>query len=74
MRVIVNLLHQDSGHANINPFKEKGTVSSNHQRLSAGSSDKEMDSLRRWFSDKLALGLGNEDLSKKPKVCFLFLY
>lgn len=36
--------------------------------------DKEMDNLRRWFSDKLALGLGlgldgnTKDLMEKPKV------
>jgi hypothetical protein len=27
-----------------------------------------MDNLRKWFSDKLALGLGNRDLMEKPKV------
>lgn len=32
--------------------------------------DKEMDNLHRWFSDKLALGLGNKDLMEKPKVIY----
>lgn len=56
-----------------NPQKEKaakvkGCTNENHQRLSAGNEDKEMDNLRKWFSDKLALGLGNNDLMEKPKV------
>jgi hypothetical protein len=48
--------------------KGKGCTNDNHQRLSAGVEDKEMDNLRKWFSDKLALGLGNKDLMEKPKV------
>lgn len=48
--------------------KGKGCSNENHQRLSAGVEDKEMDNLRKWFSDKLALGLGNKDLMEKPKV------
>jgi len=51
-----------------NISKDKGSTASGNHRLTAGSPDKEMDHLRRWFSDKLALGLGNEDLSEKPKV------
>lgn len=48
--------------------KGKVCTNDNHQRLSAGVEDKEMDNLRKWFSDKLALGLGNRDLMEKPKV------
>ena len=44
-----------------------GKGSTNHQRLSAGAADKDMDNLRRWFTDKLALGLGN-DVDEKPQV------
>ena len=58
----------DSSLTKDKPAKGKGCTSENHQRLSAGTEDKEMDNLRKWFSDKLALGLGNNDLMEKPKV------
>ncbi len=58
----------DSSLAKDKAAKGKGCTSENHQRLSAGTEDKEMDNLRKWFSDKLALGLGNNDLMEKPKV------
>ena len=54
--------------------KGKGCTNDNHQRLSAGVEDKEMDSLRKWFSDKLALGLGNKDLMEKPKVYKIYIH
>lgn len=46
---------------------EETITKSPHQRLTSPE-DKEMDNLRRWFSDKLALGLGNGGLTEKPQV------
>jgi len=61
-------MSKDPEYTTENTSKDKGTSVSGNLRLTAGSPDKEMDRLRRWFSDKLALGLGNDDLSEKPKV------
>lgn len=65
----------DSSLTKDTPAKGKpGCTNENHQRLSAGTEDKEMDNLRKWFSDKLALGLGNNDLMEKPKVINIYLF
>lgn len=65
---MANSFLTDSSAAQDKVSKGKVCPTENHQRLSAGSEDKEMDNLRKWFSDKLALGLGNNDLMEKPKV------
>lgn len=47
---------------------EKPNKSKNHERLTAESDSKDMDNLRRWFSEKLAFSLQDNGPGGKPSI------
>jgi hypothetical protein len=53
--------------SSVDQIQCNSVTSTNYQRLRAESSDKDMENLKRWFTDKLALAVGNA-VQEKPQV------